>query len=203
MFAAPGLGRRAAQVVTGRGFRIVRLEENLQVLPDGAGISVSDGLALDLPIGNLKLADAQIDLMMGEDGSVESFYGTAELPTPSLGIFDRANVKNPIATSVGFDVAANLPSVNAALDPERKYLFFDLASGTELSASLDDESDAALWLSIPEGQRATVVIDPQERFAYIDGNVTLRYSGSMAFLAQMLDPAEAIDLFQWRVADSA
>lgn len=190
------LGEDPPKWLPAAGFALNVLEENLHVLPDGAGISVSDGLVLDLPIGNLKLADARIDLVMGEDGSVESFYGTAALPKPSLGIFSRANVDRPIATSIGFDSGAKLPAISAALDPERKYLFFDLAAGTELAASLDEESDASLWLSIPEGQRATVVIDPQERFAYVDGNVTLRYSGSAAFLATLLDPTESLDLFR-------
>ncbi len=52
-----------------------------------------------------------------------------------------------------------------------------------------------LRLDIPQGQRALVVIDPQERFAYIDGHVTLRYNGELMFLAQLLDPTEVVDLF--------
>ena len=189
------IGPNAPSWLPTAGFALSVLEDNLSVLPDGTGISVRDGLALDMPIGNLKLADAKIDLTIGEDGSVESFYGTAELAAPSLNLFGRTTSKKPIATVIGYDRASAMPEMAATLDPERKYLFFDLAAGTELSAELNDGSDGALWLSIPDGQRATVVIDPIERFAFIDGNVTLRYSGNMAFLSQLLDPAETVELF--------
>ncbi len=59
---------------------------------------------------------------------------------------------------------------------------------------MGDGAEGSLWLSIPEGQRATIVVDPLERFAYIDGNLTMRYSGSVAFLAGMVDGFEAADL---------
>lgn len=189
------LGEKTPSWLPASGFALSVLEENLKVLPDGAGISVSDGLSIHLPTGNLKLADAEIRLSMGADGQVESFYGTAALPTPTLGIFSRGSSSRPISTAIGFDFGSSLPSVAAELDPDRKYLFFDLGAGTELQAEFDGSKQGALTLSIPEGQRATVVIDPAERFAYIDGNVTLRYSGSIAFLTQLLDPAETVDLF--------
>ena len=187
------LGSRTPNWLPATGLALTVLENNLKFLPDGAGISVSDGLALDLPIGNLKLADANIDLKMGENGVVDSFRGTAQLPTPNLGIFTRASLKNPMATTVGYDYAREMPQVGVTLDPERKYLFFDLAAGTELEATVAGDTEGSLWLSIPEGQRATVVIDPAERFAFIDGNVTMRYSGSMAFLAGMMDGVEVAD----------
>ena len=188
------LGAETPTWLPATGMVLSVLENNLNVLPERAGISVSDGLVLDLPIGNLKLADANIDVTLGDDGSVESFLGTAQLPTRSLGLLGRAGSKNPIATTVGFDYASALPAVNASLDPDRKYLYFDLGRGTELEATVGDGAEVSLWLSIPEGQRATIVVDPLERFAYIDGNLTMRYSGSVAFLAGMVDGFEAADL---------
>ena len=189
------LGPDAPVWLPATGLALTVLEDNLRILPDGAGFAVSDELTLDMPVGNLNLADANIHLVMGDEGRVESFYGTATIPTPSLGILGPAAGGKPISASIGFDHASALPAIDAALDAERKYLFFDLAAGTELAAALEDGADGALWLSIPEGQRATVVIDPQDRFAYIDGNVSVRYSGNLAFLTQLIDPMETVDLW--------
>jgi hypothetical protein len=188
------LGDEAPSWLPATGVALSVLEKNLAFLPDGAGVSISDGLTLDLPIGSLKLSDAQIDVTMGADGRIESFYGTAQVPSPSLGMFFRTTSERPVATAIGFDYASKLPQIDASLDPDRKYLFFDLAAGTDLEASLGADADNSLWLSIPEGQRATVVIDPQERFAYIDGNVTIHYNGSVAFLTQLLDPTQTVDV---------
>ena len=188
------LGDQAPPWLPATGVALSVLEKNLAFLPEGAGVSITDGLTLDLPIGRLKLSDAQIDVTMGADGRVESFYGKAQLPSPSLGTLFRSATERPVDTAVGFDYAGKLPQIDASLDPNRKYLFFDLAAGTNLEASLGENADSALWLTIPEGQRATVVVDPQERFAFLDGNVTIRYNGSVAFLTQLLDPTQTVDL---------
>ena len=193
------LGDKAVSWLPTAGFALSVLEENLNVLPDGAGITINDGVSLDMPIGNLKLTNASMDLKMGENGQIDSFYGTANLPSPSLGSLGLLGLplplgKKSVATTIGYDEAANLPGSDLPLDSNKKYLFFELASGTELEATVGEAESDTLWLSVPEGQKATVIIDPQERFAYIDGNVTMRYSGVTAFFTQMLDPAETVDI---------
>jgi len=113
---------------------------------------------------------------------------------PSLPLLGEFAQRKAAQARIGFARGDALQLTDAPVDPERKYLYFDLASGASLRTGTPGQANE-LSLAIPEGQRALVVIDPLERFAYIDGHVTLRYNGELVFLAQLLDPTETVDLF--------
>ena len=188
------LGATAPDWLPDAGLWLNVLEENLHALPDGAGFEVSDDIVLEMPVGNIQLTGAQLRLEMGEDNRVESFEGVAEVPMPSLPLLGSLTQRKAAEARIGFDRGDALSLADAPVDPERKYLYFDLASGASLRAATAGQT-GELSLDIPEGQRALVVLDPLERFAYIDGHVTLRYNGELVFLTQLLDPTETLDLF--------
>lgn len=192
------LGDAAPGWLPDAGLWLNVLEENLHVLPDGAGIEVSDDLVLDMPVGSIHLAGAQLRLEMDDANRVQSFHGTADIPMPSLPLIGNSTNRKAAEARVGFDRGDALPLAGSSLDiplhPDRKYLYFDLASGATFSAGPAGQA-GELTLGIPEGQRALIVLDPTERFAYIDGHVTLRYNGELVFLAQLLDPTETVGLF--------
>ncbi|MDI9549956.1 MAG: hypothetical protein QM346_20370 [Chloroflexota bacterium] len=188
------LGQGTAWLPAGE-FRINVNQANLNALPDGAGIEVRNDLVFETPAGEIRLADAKLRLQLDEHNRVDTFAGTAEVPLPSLPLIGKATGQAAAEARVGFERGEALSLADAPLDPGRKYLYFDLASGTALTASAGESRAGELSLAIPQGQRALVVLDPLERFAYIDGHVTLRYNGEMVFLAQLLDPTETVDLF--------
>ncbi len=191
------LGEDAPAWLPAAGFALTVLEDNLSLLPGDSRLTIDDGVSLNMPVGKLNLSDAHLDVTMGEDGLVDTFFGTAKLPTPSLAFMGLPLPlsKQAIATTIGYDKASELPSMDLPLDPDKKYLYFELASGTELQTTVGEAGKDTLWLTVPEGQKATVLLDPQERFAYVEGNITLRYSGATAFLTQIMDPAETVELF--------
>jgi hypothetical protein len=189
------LGDRTAGWLPSGEFRINVRQANLKALPDAAGFEVRNDLVFETPAGEIRLADAKMRLELDERNRVDTFAGTAEVPLSSLPFFGRAAAQTAAEARVGFEHGEALSLAGAPLDPSRKYLYFDLASGAALTASAGEGQSGELSLTIPEGQRALVVLDPLERFAYIDGHVTLRYNGEMVFLAQLLDPTETVDLF--------
>ncbi len=192
---AADLGETAPAWLPGGEFRINVSQENLTALPDGAGFEAHDDLVFAMPWGDIRLANVQMRLELDERRRVETFSGTAEVPLPSLPFFGNTTGQTAAEARVGFERGEALSLAGAPLDPDRKYLYFDLASGAALTAPAGEGRSGELSLAIPEGQGALVVLDPLERFAYIDGHVTLRYNGELVFLAQLLDPTETVDLF--------
>jgi hypothetical protein len=86
--------------------------------------------------------------------------------------------------------------LEAPLDPAGRYLYFEVDSGLDLTASVPqaDGSEGALNLSVPHGQRATIVVDPADKYVFVDGNLTIRYSGAVSLLSELLDPATMASL---------
>lgn len=172
------------------GIRLEVNEENLTFLPDGAGVEVADDLVLRMPVGDIALLDADLALTLGADQQVEGFHGTARVPMPRLGLL-TGNPGEPAEVKVGFGPAAELAELDAPLDPAGRYLYFNVDSGLDLSATVPqaDGSEGALALSVPRGQRATIVIDPADKYVFVDGNLTIRYAGALTMLADLMDPA--------------
>jgi hypothetical protein len=172
----------------GASFAIELAQDNLNFLPDNAGIEIEDDLTLKLPIGDLELIDADLALALDEDGHVERLRGTAQVPFPSVGVFENVDLDAPVRADLGLETGANLAHLNAPLDPERQYLFLDFNSGlvAESNHKVEGE-DHTVRLSVPRGQNATLIIDPREPYAYLSGNVTVSIDDQLAFVGQMID----------------
>ena len=177
---------------TGASILFETLKDNVAFLPDDAALSITDELLLKMPVGELKLLNAELTLQMGPDNQVERLRGTAQLPFPTFGIFDDVQVVTPALAGVGLDKGANLRHLNAPLDPERSYLFFDIGAGLDVRASqrAADGSVHQFGISVPQGQRATLIVDPQAPFVYVAGNVTLSHSEQLAFVGDLLTTAD-------------
>ena len=174
------------------------LVDNLQKngqLPTGSALTITDDLTLKLPVGNLELLDSNLQVTLDENRAVESFRGTARVPFPTFGLLDALEVADPLRADVGFDYGANLPAIDAPLDPEQRYFFFDFGSGIRLDGAVTgaDGSPQAVSISVPRGQRAVLVIDPLQPLVYLQGQLTLNHTGNLAFLDNML-AANGVDV---------
>ncbi len=191
---AMDLGRVALPAYAGPAATILfeTLKDNVSFLPEDAALAVTDDLLLKLPVGELALLDADVTMELSPDNRVERLRGTAQVPFPTFGIFDQVQVVTPARADVGLDTGANLSHLGAPLDPERTYLFFDIGAGLEVAASqaTADGSVHQFGISVPQGQRATLVVDPLAPFVYLAGNVTLSHSEQIAFVGDLLDTAD-------------
>lgn len=176
----------------GAQIAIDKLEDNLTFLPAGTAIDLTDSLMVKLPVGEILLRNADLTMTLDAAGRMEQLRGTAEVPLPSLGILENVALTGPVKADVGFERGANLAELNAPLLPERQYLFFHFGSGLDLTAEhvAADGEARQLAVSIPQGQRATVIIDTEEPFAYLAGNLTLRYDEQLAFVGEWLSAAD-------------
>ncbi|HQY93104.1 MAG TPA: hypothetical protein PLS79_15945, partial [Caldilinea sp.] len=95
---------------------------------------------------------------------------------------------------VGFDYGANLPAIDAPLDPTARYFFFDFGGGVRVDGEVKDADGATQTVSIaaPYGQRAVLVIDPLRPLVYVQGQLTISHSGGLAFVDTVL-AANGID----------
>jgi hypothetical protein len=159
------------------------LQKNGQ-LPADMALSITDDLTLALPIGNLQLLDADLQVKLDADQSVESFRGTARVPFPAIGPLTNFHVADPLHADVGFDYGANLPAIAAPLDPTARYFFFDFGSGVHLDGKIKDADGATQTVSVAarHGQRAVLAIDPLRPLVYVQGQLTISHSGGLAFV---------------------
>jgi hypothetical protein len=178
----------AAAANVAASFLLKTAQENISILPQNAGIEISDDVQLTLPVGNLPLLDTQLVLAHGADGQIERLRGTAEVPFPQLPWLDEMQFDAPLRADIGMELGDNLAHLNAPLDPERPYLFLNFDAGMHVSAPFGAAGDHALALSVPRGQNATLIIDPKEPLVYLAGHITMRHTEQVALLGQLLDP---------------
>ena len=169
------------------GAAVAALNGNEDILPAGASVALDDDLTLTLPMGKVKLPQANLDLTLGEDGQIQRLHGTAQVPFPSFGLLDEARVVTPALAEVGLDSGASLAHLHAPLKEDRQYLFFNFGTGLAVDAA---SQRGSMRLSIPAGQRATLVIDTEEPLVYLAGNVTVNDPGQVALVGPLLDIAQ-------------
>ena len=186
----------SALTKAGARFAIDIVQDNLKLLPAGGGIELSDALTVKLPVGDIKLTGADLTLSMADDGTIDQLRGTAELPFPGLGMFENMHLSGPVKADVGFAQGSDLTDLNAPLDPDRDYVFFNFGTGLDMTADhvRADGETTQLRLTVPKGQRATLVVDTQEPFAYLAGNLTLRYDEQLAFVGDWITAVDAAGL---------
>ena len=144
-------------------------------MPAGADLQIDDKLTLTLPVGELTLPTAQLDVEMGDNNRITRLHGTVQAPFPTLGVLSDVRMVQPALAEMGLDTGANLSRLAAPLDAERQYLFFNIASGMDVAGRVAGTGDS-LSLSRPPGQAITLVIDTVEPLVYLAGNVTVNTS---------------------------
>lgn len=170
------------------GVAAAALDRGENPLPAGASLTLADDLTLTLPVGQIALPRADLALTLGENGRIQQLHGVAQVPFPSFGLLEDARIVTPVVAEVGLDSGANLAHLNAPLQADRDYLFFAIDDGMEVDAA---SQRGPLHLSLPAGQRATLVIDTQEPLVYLAGNLTLSDAGQIALAGPLLDAAQS------------
>jgi hypothetical protein len=172
----------------GAGLGLSALQSRPGALPAGVRLEIRDDLVVTLPVGEVTLPRAQLDVEMGEGNRIARLHGTVETPFPSLGVLSDVHMVQPAVAEVGLDTGRNLSHLHAPLDPDRPYLFFNMSSGFDMAARVADTGES-LGLSAPAGQLLTLVIDTVDPLVYLAGDVTVNHGGEMLLPGPLLDLA--------------
>lgn len=173
----------------GAALGLSALQSQAGALPAGARLTIDDDLVLTLPVGEITLPKARLDVEMGADNQIARLHGTVETPFPTLGVLSDVRMVQPAVAEVGLDTGKNLDHLDAPLDADRQYLFFNVSSGLDMTSKVADTGES-LSLSAPAGQALTLVVDTQEPLVYLAGNVTVNHSGQMLLAGPLQDLAE-------------
>jgi hypothetical protein len=170
------------------GLGLSALQRKSGALPAGVRLAIDDDLVFTLPVGEITLPRAQLDVEMGDHNRIQRLHGTVETPFPTLGVLSDVRMVEPSTAEVGLDTGRNLSHLHAPLDPDRTYLFFNILSGFDVAAKVADTGES-LSLSAPAGQALTLVIDTKDPLVYLAGNVIINHSGAMLLPGPLLDLA--------------
>jgi hypothetical protein len=176
-------------VKAGAALGLSALQRKSGSLPAGARVEINDDLVLTLPVGKLTLPKAQLNVELGDHNQISRLHGTVEAPFPTLGVLSDVRMVQPALAEVGLDTGKNLSHLGAPLNPDRPYLFFNIASGFDVAAVVANTGES-LGLSAPAGQVLTLVIDTKEPLVYLAGNVTVYHTGEMLLAGPLLDLAK-------------
>jgi hypothetical protein len=144
-------------------------QSNISSVPSGAGLEVDDHVTLSLPIGSIDMFDADLELERADDGEIERFYGSANVPIPTLGLLGDLHLITPGKATIAYDTGAELEHLGAPLDPEKRYLTIHFGSGSERAVT-----DPAFSFTGDEGQNSLLlIVDPTDRYIHAVGNVML------------------------------
>lgn len=168
---------------------ISALQSRSGALPAGTSVAIDQDLVLTLPVGDLTLPKARLDVEVDAENRIQRLRGTVEIPFPTLGALSDMRIVRPMVAEVGLDVGSNLSRLAAPLDPERRYLYFDVDSGMDVAGKVAG-TGASLDLSAPAGQALTLVIDTEEPLVYLAGNIIVNTSGELLLAGPLQDLAQ-------------
>jgi hypothetical protein len=160
-----------------------------EVSEDGAlsaTLDINKDITLALPIGDVTLSNADLQIEVGPDGEIQRLRGTADMPFPTFGLLDDVRIVTPARAEFGLERGENLQSTGMELAPDRTYLFFDADTAMDVAARTPGNGDD-FSISFAPGQRATLAIDTVEPVAYLDGQVTLAGLEQIGLLGGVLE----------------
>jgi len=165
------------------------LPKDVGFVPAGSQFSLTDDILLSLPIGDIPLENTSLTIQLDDENKVERLNGSAALSLPGLNLLGNDQESKSVVADLGLDLGKNL-DIDAPLDAERSYLYLQVGSDFELEAGSEaaDGRDQHLRLIVPQGKQATLIIDPQEPFIYVNGDFDVHYNGELFFLRQVMDP---------------
>ncbi len=157
-------------------------------LSKGVSLEISDSINLNLPFGSIKLKNGDFELHLDKDGQLDRLHGASTEIVPSLNLGPNLQIAGPFGAEIGYDLGSTLDGFSTVLDPDQRYLFFHLGGGLQLDTTMPGGSQDGqpLRFSIPEGDRFSIVIDPQSALVYLDGQLSL---------AQLTDLGMVMGLF--------
>lgn len=145
-------------------------------------------LNLKLPIGDIELLDANLQVRPGQNNQPEGFRGSARVKLPAVGPLANMRMSDLVRAEIGLDTGAALSHLGAPLDENQRYLFLDFGGGLNVTRKITDEAGVAqdVGLTIPPGQRVVLVIDPETPLVFILGNLNVTYTGDLAVVGNLL-----------------
>ncbi len=169
-------------------FALNVLQQNIRLLPDGAGFSVTDALNLTFPLGGYSLFNADLTVELNDDGVLQRMVGSAV--APALGIVGVSPRHAPVV-NFGYDQGSSLPVTDAPTQPDHNYLYLQIGS---------PPADDSLLQKGPANTFATVVADMDGSSLYLDGAATVR-AGSLALMQALLPLNSGVEsLMDWALA---
>ena len=135
------------------------------VVENGMAFEIRGTVLVDTPLGHVPLFEAELSLHTtdGNPLHIDRVTGRAAVPLPDLGVLAGLEVEDLVSAEIGLDYGVNLEHLEAPLQKDRRYLYFDFSAG--LSASLGPISMSA------GGASATVVLDPADPMFYVSGGL--------------------------------
>ncbi len=156
-------------------------------LGKGASLEIGDSINVTLPMGTIQFKNGDFSVHLDADGNLDRLNIKSDSVTPKLNLGPSIKLGGPFAAQIGYDYGSTLDGFSTVLDPDTRYLFFHLGGGLTLEANVPgSESGEPVRFTVPEGDRISIVIDPQASLVYIDGQVTLN---------QLTDLGMALSLF--------
>lgn len=165
-----------APVAAGATLLLTFLQDQIQVLPEGAGLQITDDVTIQTPMGKLALFDTDMVIQLAADNTIERLRGTAQVPWPSFLGSEAVGVERALAVAdIGVEPGKFLNHLNIPLTPEQSYFYIRLGVGVQTDAmgALQREMLYAIDSPVTRGQYLTLLIDPQQLDLWLDGNLTI------------------------------
>ena len=163
-------------VAAGAALLLTFLQDQIQVLPEGAGLQITDDVTLQTPMGKLALFDTDMIIELAPDNTIERLRGTAQIPWPSLLGSTAPGVERALAVAdIGLEPGKYLSHLTLPLAAEQSYFYMRLGLGvqTDATGAPQRETLHAIDTPVTRGQYLTLLIDPQQLDFLIDGNLTV------------------------------
>lgn len=165
-----------APVAAGATLLLTFLQDQIQMLPEGAGLQITDDVTIQTPMGKLALFDTDMVIQLAADNTIERLRGTAQVPWPSFLGSEAMGVERALAVAdIGVEPGKFLNHLNIPLAPEQSYFYIRLGVGvqTDATGALQREMLHAIDSPVTRGQYLTLLIDPQQLNLWLDGNLTI------------------------------
>lgn len=167
--AVPGV------VAAGASLLFTFLQDQIRLLPEGAGLQITDDVTIQTPMGQLALFDTDMIVQLAADQTIERLRGTAQIPWPSFG-GATDGVEHALAVAdIGLEPGKYLSHLNLPLAADQAYFYLRLGAGLQTDATGAPQRTAlhAIDTPVTRGQYLTLLIDPQKLDLHLDGNLTI------------------------------
>ncbi|MBK8051214.1 MAG: hypothetical protein IPK16_31410 [Anaerolineales bacterium] len=160
---------------------------NLGFLSGGA-VEISDQLTLKLPVGQVKITDGDFNVRLDEAGQIVQLHGATQSMQPNLTLPNGMHFGGDFAAEFGYDFGSELGAFSDLVDPDGRYLFLRVGDGFNFDTALPNENGRAesITVAVPNGESATLVIDPTNQVLYLDGRFDMSQVLRLITVATML-----------------
>ncbi|MEZ4731538.1 MAG: hypothetical protein R3E79_30840 [Caldilineaceae bacterium] len=175
-------------VAAGASLLFTFLQDQIQLLPDEAGLQITDDVTIQTPMGRLALFNTDLVVQLAADNTVERLRGTAQVPWPSL-LGETGGIERALAVAdIGLEPGKYLAHLNVPLAADQSYFYVRLGAGvqTDGTGALQRETVHAVDTPVTRGQYLTLLIDPQQLELWLDGNLTIALLDEWLLLNEFL-----------------